>query len=125
MLYESIKPVPERITDTLEKNTAEQALCQFVFPDLTPCWPTRALLHSLPQELRFVLHEDFLPHVSSVFKDAAHDGHYEIALRSGLTLLATYMIIYPPLYPQTGLWQSFSVHGEDDIIAFQLRDPLA
>ena len=100
--YESIKSAPEHVANGAEGASAEQALCQYAFPGSTLRWPPRALIYTLPQELHFVLHKDYLPQTSRVFKDAAHEGHYELALRSGVTLLAVYMALYPPLYPQTG-----------------------
>ncbi|KAH8114566.1 SET domain-containing protein [Phellopilus nigrolimitatus] len=77
-------------------------LLKFAFPDMHPTLSTRSL-SSLPEQLFVVLDESFLPSLSKTFSDAAHDGPYELALRSGMELLALYLILYPCSYPQTGL----------------------
>jgi SET and MYND domain-containing protein len=65
-------------------------------------WPTNQLFPHLPQALLPILHETYLPTLSSAFRTAAHDGPVEEALRTGRTLLAFYEVAYPPMYPQTG-----------------------
>ena len=80
----------------------EQPLCNYVFPEARMERPGHCLLYTLPPQLSNVLHPDFLQGLSSTFRDASHDGPYELAVRSGLTLLALYYVLYPPLFPQTG-----------------------
>lgn len=59
-------------------------------------------LNTLPVGLRCVLREDYLGGLSEEFSRASHEGDYTVALDTGLTLLALYVVIYPPNYPQIG-----------------------
>ena len=77
-------------------------LVKLVFPDTELKWPPRPVMFDLPPELYIVLSEDFLPSLSKKFTDAAHDGPLTVALRGGLLLLALYLVIYPPRFPQIG-----------------------
>lgn len=43
-----------------------------------------------------------MQNLSERFSKASHEGQYEMALESGLTLLSLYMIVYPENYPQIG-----------------------
>lgn len=43
-----------------------------------------------------------MQNLSERFSKASHEGQYEVALESGLTLLSLYMIVYPENYPQIG-----------------------
>jgi len=98
----SLVPAPEPPKNEDRLDGFERSLCQFTFPNLKIGWPREPLLASLPQPLSPIFHEDYLPDLSKRFRDAAHDGPFELALTKGLALLAVYMIIYPPYYPQTG-----------------------
>jgi hypothetical protein len=64
---------------------------------LTPC-----SMDSLPPSLRCFLHESYMQNLSERFSKASHEGQYEMALESGLTLLSLYMVVYPENYPQIG-----------------------
>lgn len=90
--------------DALQTVSALAAsLRELAFVDVDqPTWPSKALQFSLPTELYAIFDERVLPQLSSTFTDAAHDAQYNIALDSGMTLLALYLTIYPPFYPQTG-----------------------
>lgn len=57
---------------------------------------------SIPRHLFCVLHESYLSILSETFSKASHEGQYDLALDSGLTLLAVYVMIYPINYPQIG-----------------------
>lgn len=57
---------------------------------------------TLPARLYSLLHESYLPALSEIFSDTSHDGPHDVALLSGRTLLALYLVIYPPRYPQIG-----------------------
>lgn len=59
-------------------------------------------LENLPASLRCVLHESYMEQVSERFSKASHEGDYGVAVTSGLTLLALYLLIYPKNYPQIG-----------------------
>lgn len=60
-------------------------------------------LDALPSSLRSVLHEDFMSRLSESFSKSSHEGDYEQAAESGVTLLALYLLIYPKNYPQIGI----------------------
>lgn len=90
-------------TDEAGRKQLEERLTNFALPGFTIEWPEHQLLFSLPADLSSVLHEDYLPSLSSTFRNASHDGPFETALRSGLALLALYMIVYPPRYPPSGI----------------------
>ena len=64
--------------------------------------PTPRLEH-LPVGLRCVLREDYLSSLSEEFSRASHEGDHAVALDTGLTLLALYVVLYPPNYPQIGM----------------------
>ena len=81
----------------------ELLLLKFALPELDIHWPEKQLLFLLPKELLAVLHENFLPSLSSKFSNSAHDGPFEVAFHSGLSLLALYLIMYPKNYPQIGI----------------------
>jgi hypothetical protein len=60
---------------------------------------------TIPPPLLCVFHETYLSTLSETFSKASHEGQYDLALDSGLTLLAVYIMIYPANYPQIGEWQ--------------------
>jgi len=41
--------------------------------------------------------------LSDRFGKASHEGEYNIAIESGATLLALYLLVYPKNYPQIGI----------------------
>lgn len=57
----------------------------------------------VPVQLRCTLREDFIAFLSEIFSKSSHEGEHDVALDSGLTLLALYLIIYPPNFPQIGM----------------------
>lgn len=57
---------------------------------------------TLPDELKFVFHEDWLMMQTSVYSMYSHDGPPDSALACGELILYTYKLIYPPNYPQIG-----------------------
>ena len=59
-------------------------------------------LEKLPAGLGCVLMEDYISSLSEEFSKASHEGVYTVAFDAGLTLLAIYVVIYPPNYPQIG-----------------------
>ncbi|EIW59441.1 SET domain-containing protein [Trametes versicolor FP-101664 SS1] len=58
---------------------------------------------SMPTTLHPVFHETYLPALSEVFSKTSHEGPYVDAVEAGLTLLALYVVVYPPQYPQIGM----------------------
>ncbi len=59
-------------------------------------------IEKIPLALRCVLREDYMTKLSEEFSRTSHEGDYAPALSTGLTLLALYLIVYPPNYPQIG-----------------------
>jgi len=59
-------------------------------------------IHELPENLYCVLHEEFLARLTETFSRSSHEGSYHVALDSGLTVFAMYLLIYPANYPQIG-----------------------
>ena len=60
---------------------------------------------NVPRPLLCIFHEEYLSTLSEAFSKASHEGQYDLALDSGLTLLAVYIMIYPANYPQIGEWK--------------------
>ena len=58
---------------------------------------------TMPPALFCIFHETYLSTLSETFSKASHEGDYDLALDTGVTLLAAYIIIYPPNYPQIGV----------------------
>jgi hypothetical protein len=91
----------------------EKQLQEFVFKssaDENFRLPIKPLYATLPSELQSVLHDSFLTGLSETFSNASKDGPYDLALFKGKSILAVYLCVYPPLYPQIGmlLWNSLS-----------------
>ena len=59
-------------------------------------------IEKIPLALRCVLREDYMTKLSEEFSRTSNEGDYAPALSTGLTLLALYLIVYPPNYPQIG-----------------------
>lgn len=59
-------------------------------------------LDTLPPSLYCVLRESFMGSLSETFSKASHEGQYNIASESGITLLSLYLLVYPLNYPQIG-----------------------
>lgn len=66
------------------------------------------LFETLPRELHVIFQETYLPSLSEIFSKTSHDGPYGDAVDSGLTLLALYIAVYPPNYPQIGAYHHAS-----------------
>lgn len=82
------------------------ALRDYVFPAGTPDSAVIGLpeidLAALPAQLHGILSESFLAMLCESFRNASHDGPWDLALETGLTVLSFYLLIYPPTYPQIG-----------------------
>ncbi|KAI0661947.1 SET domain-containing protein [Cubamyces menziesii] len=61
------------------------------------------LFEETPPQLRPVFHESYLPALAELFSRTSHEGPFSDAIEAGLTLLALYVLVYPPNYPQTGM----------------------
>jgi len=64
--------------------------------------PNRTIHEPIPRKLLCVFHESYLANLSETFSKASHGGAHDLALDVGVTLLALYVLIYPPNYPQIG-----------------------
>ncbi|KAI0755043.1 SET domain-containing protein [Daedaleopsis nitida] len=64
---------------------------------------TPGLFERLPGELHAIFHDSYLPALSEQFSKTSHEGPYADAVEAGLTLLAYYVVVYPPNYPQIGM----------------------
>lgn len=84
----------------------EGKLQEFVFglaTDQTFTLPEKPLYETLPSELHSVMQDTLLTSLSEIFSDASNDGPYDLAFRTGKSIFAIYLCIYPPLYPQIGM----------------------
>jgi len=99
-----IDPIPELPTDSDELSTLGKQLRDFVGIDFQhgPSLPIRPIESTLPA-LYPVLHEEYLTRLSSTFSESSHQGQYDLAIDSGITLLSLYVLIYPSNYPQIGM----------------------
>jgi hypothetical protein len=86
-----------------EFSTLGRRLRDFVDIDFQhgPGLPFRPI-ESTPPALYPVLREVYLTRLSSTFSKSSHQGQYNLAIDSGMTLLALYVLIYPSNYPQIG-----------------------
>ena len=95
-------PVPDE--DTL--GSLGISLCEFVFPDASPDainLPSSPLdLWTVPVGVLRILREACLARLCDAFRTRSHEGPFEAALDVGLTVLAFYVVVYPPNYPQIG-----------------------
>jgi len=102
---DSIMPPPIDFEDISAHCTA---LRRHVFPAVTPDNPIIGLPDTppdpstFPRELQNILQEPLLAKLCELFRNASHDGPLEVAQEAGLAVLAFYVLIYPPNYPQIG-----------------------
>ena len=89
--------------DSSELSTLGRQLRDFVGIDfqLGSSLPIRPI-ESTPPVLYPVLREEYLTSLSSAFSESSHEGQYNVAIDSGITLLSLYVLIYPSNYPQIG-----------------------
>lgn len=107
-LLDTSQPVPDRE----ELESLGTSLRKFVFPDPYPDTvrlPSSPVdLETVPFEILRVFRESCLTSLCESFSTFSHDGPFESALEVGLTVLAFYVVIYPPNYPQIGVFPDFS-----------------
>ncbi|KAI0712087.1 SET domain-containing protein [Earliella scabrosa] len=94
------------LSGSKESKDLEAVLRSFALGDINrevkvPTSP--GLFERLPRELHVIFHESYLPSLSEKFSKTSHEGPYADAVESGLTLLAFYVTVYPPNYPQIGM----------------------
>lgn len=106
----SLGTLPELPTESAELDDLGRQLRKFVgIKDtllLAPTLPAKSL-ESTPSFLHAVFHEAYMSGLSETFSRCSHDGDYDIALDTGIRLLALYILIYPSNYPQIGSNQLF------------------
>lgn len=91
-------PIGETAIFPLEK--ALRDLVGFV-PVLAPVLPERSI-EDTPPSLYCLLREGYMSGLSEAFSKASHEGQYDLAFESGVTLLSLYLLVYPSNYPQIG-----------------------
>lgn len=100
------------VPDREELGSLGTSLCEFVFPDQFPDairLPTSPVnLETVPFEILRIFRESCLTSLCESFSIFSHDGPFETALEIGLIVLAFYVVIYPPNYPQIGVFPDFS-----------------
>ncbi|KAF9493182.1 SET domain-containing protein [Pleurotus eryngii] len=101
----SVGPIPEVPQDPARLVALEYRLRTYVGVDDLEHYVlrTKPITQSLPPEISYFLKEDYIEHLSGVFGQSSHDGPYDRALESGVTLLAIYLLIYSENYPQIGV----------------------
>ncbi|KAF9475654.1 hypothetical protein BDN70DRAFT_883477 [Pholiota conissans] len=60
-------------------------------------------IETIPPSLYCVLRESYMTGLSEIFSQGSHQGQYDIAIDSGMTLLSLYILVYPVNYPQIGM----------------------
>uniref|UniRef100_A0A8H7XZH3 SET domain-containing protein n=1 Tax=Psilocybe cubensis TaxID=181762 RepID=A0A8H7XZH3_PSICU len=99
-----IGPLGEIPTDSNELSTLENQLRSFVaFNPMSDTSLPAITMEELPPALHCFLRESYMTSLSEKFSNASHDGQFDVALESGATLLALYIVIYPTNYPQIGM----------------------
>lgn len=99
----------QSLIDLEDISTHCAALRRHVFPTVTSDNPIISLpdtppdLNNVPPELQDILQESLLAKLCELFRNASHDGPVEVAQETGLAVLAFYVLIYPPNYPQIGM----------------------
>ncbi|KAF8840609.1 SET domain-containing protein [Paxillus ammoniavirescens] len=83
------------------------ALHHFLFPvpapDMIELPKEPVHLETVPSGLLCMFRESCLTELCESFSSFSHDGPFESALEVGLIVLAFYVVIYPPNYPQIGM----------------------
>lgn len=101
--FDASWPVPDgEVLDSIG-----DSLRNFMFPHAYPSeirLPSSPVnLETIPLDILRVFRESCLTSLCESFSTFSHDGPFESAIEVGLTILAFYVAIYPPNYPQIGL----------------------
>ena len=94
----------------------EAALHQFAFGEgITADFrlPKEQLCFKLPQNLQPLMDDSVLSVLMKRFSLAPDERLFELALSLGKTVLAIYLCIYPPHFPQTGTRVDYTVSSAD------------
>ncbi|KAI6014668.1 hypothetical protein EDC04DRAFT_2578659 [Pisolithus marmoratus] len=97
-------PISEADITSLSTRLVDHVFPRVTLSDLSITLPsTLSSLTALPPSLHGALHESVLTMLTDRFSTASHEGPSDVAWESGLAVLALYVLIYPPNYPQIGL----------------------
>ena len=97
-------------------NPLEVELHQFAFGEgITADFqlPEEQLCAGLPENLQPLMDASVLSVLTTRFSIASGEGHVEVAMTTGKTILAIYLCIYPPYFPQIGPYTSHTVLSAD------------
>lgn len=102
--FDASWPVPDgEVSDSIW-----DSLRNFMFPNKLPSeirLPSSPVnLETIPLDILPVFRESCLTSLCESFSTFSHDGPFESAIEVGLTILAFYVAIYPPNYPQIGVF---------------------
>ena len=111
-----VKSAEDLSEDPQQLEALGLSLYSFVFPTIPLQLPNHQPLSTLPEDLWPVLHPNYLPKLSSKFRDASHDGPFDTALRLGIILLSLYTTVYPPNFPMIG--KPLLLHCDDLLTSF-------
>ena len=97
-------------------NPLENELHRFAFGEgITADFqlPEEQLCVRLPEAFQPLMDDSILSVLTKRFSIASEDGPVEVAMTTGKTVLAIYLCIYPPYYPQIGSRTSYTVSPAD------------
>ena len=97
-------------------DSLEAALHQFAFGEgITADFrlPEEQLCFKLPGDLQPLMDDSVLSVLTKRFSLAPDERLFELAMSTGKTVLAIYLCIYPPHFPQTGTRVDYMVSFAD------------
>jgi SET and MYND domain-containing protein len=97
-------------------SSLEAALHRFAFGEgITTGFqlPEEQLCVKLPEDLQPLMDDSILSALTNLFSLASGEGPFEVAMTTGKTILAIYLCIYPPYFPQIGSRTSYTVSPAD------------
>ena len=111
----NIHPVDETRALALV-NSLEAALHQFAFGEgITADFrlPKEQLCFKLPKEFQPLMDDSVLSVLTRRFSLASDERLFELAMTTGKTVLAIFLCIYPPHFPQIGTRINYVVSSAD------------
>ncbi|KAF8967151.1 hypothetical protein BDZ97DRAFT_569682 [Flammula alnicola] len=104
LFLRSVGRLPELPTSPSEMSLLARQLREFVGLSFgTGSTLPDKPLETIPPSLYCVLRESYMGSLSETFSEASHEGQYDLAIESGMTLLSLYVLVYPINYPQIGM----------------------
>ncbi|KAF9556751.1 hypothetical protein CPC08DRAFT_710983 [Agrocybe pediades] len=99
-----IGPLPEIPEDEKDLSSLEEQLTSFAnISSISGLKLPNPSIEKTPSVLHCLLRESYMTKLSETFSEASHEQKYDVALKSGLTLLSLYLLVYPENYPQIGM----------------------